>query len=236
MSSHKFFMAFISLIILIGLTGCGGGGGGGGSYVAPVGESLSGSVVLPVDAAETITKNIVANVSYEGMKVYLFDINDNDIVSPVELGSTGAFSFPDVPAGSNYQLVVITPAGKRLLRKHIDSFSETKAAVNVDSESTALAILVKQSNFEKSEAKCAEVLTQAVISNLVEKITEWLKGTSSSTESDVFAVVLAVVGESEIKKIIDSVPDTVAYSVVYNGNGNAAGTVPTDSLTYQQSA
>ena len=232
-----YFRVLIVSILVISLfaAGC-GGGGGGSSYVAPAGESLSGSVVLPADAAEAITKNIVTNVSYEGMKVYLFDMNDNDIVSPVELGSTGAFSFPDIPAGSNYQLVVITPAGKRLLRKHIDAFSEARSSVNINSESTALAILVKQSNFEKSETSLSEVISPAVISSLAEKITEWLKGNSPSTENDVFAVVIAVVGESEIKKIIDNVPDPVIYSVVYDGNGNTGGAVPIDSLTYQQSA
>ena len=114
---------FIGLLFVFGLamvlcsTGC--GGGGGGSYVAPTGTSLSGSVVLPADTADTITKNIIANVSYSGIKVHLLDKSNNDIVSPVQLGSAGEFSFPDVPAGNNYQLVVITPTGKKLLRKHL---------------------------------------------------------------------------------------------------------------------
>lgn len=223
------------LVVSIFAAGCGGGGGGGSSYVAPTGESLSGSVVLPADIVATMTANIVANVSFAGMKVHLFDINDNDIVSPVELGSTGAFSFPGVPVGSNYQLVLITPAGKKLLRKHIDSFSEALSSVNINSESTAIAVLVKQSNFEKSETNLSEVISPAVISNLVEKITEWLKGTSPSTENDIFAVVIAVVGESEIEKIIDNAPDPAVYSVIYDGNGNTGGAVPIDSLTYQQS-
>lgn len=234
MKQHcKTFLAFICLTFIASLIGCGGGGGGGGSYVAPIGVSLSGSVALPNDTAENITKNVVGSVSYSGMKVYLLDTNDNDIVSPVGLGSTGGFFFPDVPAGNNYQLIVVTPSGKKLLRKHIDSFSVTKSAVSIDSVSTALAILVKQSNFEKSEAKLAEVVTQAVLSNLAEKITGWLEGNSPSTENDVFAVVIEAVGESEIKKIIDSIPDAAVYSVVYDGNGNTTGTVPIDNLSYQ---
>ncbi len=150
MITSKRWFILAGIIALSALfTGC-GGGGGSGSGVPVSGNSLSGSVVLPADTASTMTVSLLADAKYASLTIHLFDLSEKDIVSPSALSSSGEFYFSNVPAGNNYKLVVVTPGGKKLLRKHIDSFSETKPAITVNTETTALAILVQKNGYAKS--------------------------------------------------------------------------------------
>jgi hypothetical protein len=142
------------------------------------------------------------------MKVRLVDTNENDLVTAVPIESSGFFSFPDVPAGSNYRLIVISGSNRKLLQKHLDTFSTSRASVTIDPDTTTIALLVKESKFAKTEAQLTEAVSQGKISvkGVSDKVHEWLKGASKSTEADVEKAVVGTVGSSEIQKIIDAVP------------------------------
>ncbi|HAE37038.1 MAG TPA: hypothetical protein DCG57_00175, partial [Candidatus Riflebacteria bacterium] len=170
-TSKKWLILAVIITLSASFTGC-GGGGGSSSGVPVSGNSLSGSVVLPADAVATMTANVLANTLYVGLTIHLFDGSENDVVSPTALSSSGGFYFSNVPAGNNYKLIVVTPGGKKLLRKHIDSFSETKPSITVNTETTALAILVQKSGFTKSEASLAAEISQADLSRVADKVIE----------------------------------------------------------------
>lgn len=219
MIASKRWFILAGIIALAALfTGC-GGGGGSGSGVPVSGNSLSGSVVLPADTASTMTMSLLADAKYAGLTIHLFDLSEKDIVSPSALSSSGKFYFSNVPAGNNYKLVVVTPGGKKLLRKHIDSFSETKPAITVNTETTALAILVQKNGYAKSEAALAAEIPQAELTKVAEKVTEWLKGIVTSSEADVFAAITEIVGEQELLKIVNYATGDISGTVILSIGG-----------------
>lgn len=219
MITSKRWFILAGIIALSALfTGC-GGGGGSGSGVPVSGNSLSGSVVLPADTASTMTVSLLADAKYASLTIHLFDLSEKDIVSPSALSSSGEFYFSNVPAGNNYKLVVVTPGGKKLLRKHIDSFSETKPAITVNTETTALAILVQKNGYAKSEAALAAEIPQADLAKVAEKVTDWLKGIVTSSEADVSAAITEIVGEQELLKIVNYATGEISGTVILSIGG-----------------
>jgi len=231
-ASFKLFTLFIILLVTFFFSGCGGGGGGSGTINSPTysDKSLSGSVVLPSNTADNLTKNLLASLVYTGMKIHLVDSNEKDVVQPVDLNNYGQYFFPEVPIGSNYQLVLTTQSGKKLLRKHIDTFFGIMSTIQVDVQSSAIAILVKHSNFTKTEAA---VKSNIETSKIVNSINNLLSGNVSFSGTDLYNAVISELGASEIQKIEDSfwVGELSSRAFIFDKNtGEITDFIPSNIL------
>lgn len=229
-------------IISVGCGGGGGGGGGGGEISglteglndtnSKTGNVVSGSVVLPADTADAILKSIVANSAFSGLQVHIHDTDGKDIADPVDLGDDGTFVFQNIPENTNYQLVVVTPSGKSILRKHIDSVNSGSLSVTIDPDSTALAILVMESNYARSESNLKEIVSAERLSEISSKIGDWLSGSFSSSDSDVSSAILGSFDESEVKQVLDNVCTVSGYvKSAFDGTGVTGAEVSLSSIS-----
>jgi len=210
-TQYKAFVLFISLVCFSYLIGC-GGGGGGGAVVGAVSSlektySILGSISMPINQSATATANIRCARTYSGFQAKLLNSAGVEIVSAVSIGNTGDYMFSGVPAGSNYQIVIASPANKTLLVKILDSVSNDQAGLSVDVNSTAVSSLVLSSNFALTAAQVQAASNKGDVnlSGLISAVENWLCGILINTSSSVLAVVKQEVGQSAIDQMINNV-------------------------------
>lgn len=196
--------------------GCGGGGGGGGGGGNPAASTdfftISGNVVMPATQSATATAAIKGAVNFTGMKARLTNTVGTEVVPAVTVDETGGYTFQKVPPGTNYRITVFSAANKSLLQCHIDMLSTDQPSLTINSITTAIAILITESNNQKNVGQIQTAINNgsldiSPVSNAVET---WLSGAGLVAGEDVSPGVVVIVGPAKIQGIISKIPDPIS--------------------------
>jgi len=191
--------------------------------------AVTGKVTLPAGVvnATSIRMSVSAAIAPTEFTIILVD-RDNRIIADTSSfdPASGTFRFDAVPAGADYR-VQVRVKGHCILQSHIDTLAADQRDIPVDTDTTAIALLVERSGFtlETRQVETAVVNGTLNIEAMTGAIDRWLRNSATDIDGDVMSMVLSSIDESTLVELVKAVP-TASTTVSAPIPGGQTGALP----------